>query len=84
MSQVLKILSSFFAINVIMNKGLNILPSFKYDEYMSDDEFRAIRHLHNVIAHRGDPNWVINYEQLKTHISEVIKNLLQQKDHKIL
>lgn len=67
-----------------MNKGLNILPSFKYDEYMSDDEFRAIRHLHNVIAHRGDPNWVINYEQLKTHISEVIKNLLQQKDHKIL
>jgi len=48
-----------------MNKGLNIIPQFKYDEYMSDDDFRALRHLHNVIAHRGDPNWPINFDVLK-------------------
>lgn len=51
---------------------------------MTEDEFRALRHLHNVIAHRGDPNWPINFEQLKTHISEILKNLLHQKDFKIL
>ena len=51
---------------------------------MTEDEFRALRHLHNVIAHRGDPNWAINFDNLKNHISELIKHLLQQKDHKIL
>jgi len=63
-----------------MNKGLNIIPQFKYDDYMSDDDFRALRHIHNVVAHRGDPNWPINFDVLKANIQEILKHLLQQKD----
>lgn len=51
---------------------------------MSDDTFKTLRHLHNVIAHRGDPNWAINYDVLLNNISILLGNLLHQQDQKIL